>query len=295
MALQQNNRNQSRVRVNLSNILGLTEERQRIIAQNYNRIYGGYHAVYFNGATAASDAAGVEPTCFECGGNPDLNKPDSGGGGGGDDDKIITPPSCDECVSLSEAVAIFKKGQTPCCVQGTDCDTGETVYLNLKKDYPEYPPRPPECDEEHRLITFYLGSYSYCTMTPTIFGTFCLTYEQYRQIVENLKGQVDAKGGEVCYSTMSEESIERTFAGYGFSYVRRFGTNNENFYSFGVSGGINQLCTAPKKYGMVNGKMVNLCDPYGEPEQDCKTLCDANGKKYTVCTNNGQPEINEVA
>lgn len=301
MALQQNNRNQSRVRVNLSNILGLSEEQQRIIAQNYNRIYGGYHAVYFNGATAASETANIEPTCQECSKNPDPNKPpkypdDDGGGGGGDDDNILRPPSCNECVSLSQAVEMMKKGQTPCCVQGIDCKTGESVDLNLKKDYPEYPPRPPECDEEHRTKWARWGSSSsYCGNGSQYEEEGCFTFEQFQGFVQRLKGIVDSQGGEVCRDTdFSEHNLRLVWIGavpLNYSIHKDGGGS----YGFHIGAGTNNKCQAPKKYGMVNGKMVNLCDPYSEPEEDCKTLCDENGKKYTVCTNNGQPNIQEVA
>ena len=83
MAIKQNNKTQSNIRFNLSNILGLSEEQVKMIAQNQGRLLGGLGVVYFNGLTPGSESGETTPTCTPCGGNDDGGGGGSGGGGGG--------------------------------------------------------------------------------------------------------------------------------------------------------------------------------------------------------------------
>lgn len=99
MAIKQNNKTQSDIRFNLSNILGLSEEQEKMIAQNQGRLRGGIAQTYFNGRNAGTESGGTEPTCTPCGG---------GGGGGSGGGGGVQPSGNCEKKNISELRQIIE-------------------------------------------------------------------------------------------------------------------------------------------------------------------------------------------
>lgn len=83
MALTQTGENQRKIGVNLSKIIGLKDNAEKMKALNMERQKGGFNAVYFNGRNAGTESGGTNPTCTPCGGGGGGSGGGGSGGGGG--------------------------------------------------------------------------------------------------------------------------------------------------------------------------------------------------------------------
>ena len=101
MALTQSGENQRKIGLNLSKIIGLKDNAEKMKALNMERQKGGFNAIYFNGLNAGTETGGTEPTCTQCGGGGGSGGGGSGGGGG------ITPGANCEKKNISELKQIL--------------------------------------------------------------------------------------------------------------------------------------------------------------------------------------------
>ena len=294
MAIKQNNKTQSDIRFNLSNILGLSEEQTKMLAQNQDRLRGGIAQTYFNGRNAGTETGGTDPTCTECGGG--------GGGGSGGGGGVVFP--CNDCVTLAEAAEM---SNTPCCISdGKDCETGENVPICLAENCGDYgkdctPPPLGDCGTVVIFFTWTGGqSYKLTTLKKVASDINSGIDENFNKAVQYLGG------GEIQNERTTSSSTTRTCDGetYNLNYTnakRGFvvgsgwanstaslqSNPNQTDYNKGL-----QNWTKPKGKYLKNGKFYDAC---GIEPQDCITVCDNKGNQYKICEKNGKPKITPVA
>ena len=272
MAIKQNNKTQSQIRFNLSNILGLSEEQAKIVAQNQNRIYGGYNAVLYN--------TNGEP-CGCGNGGSGVGGGNGGSGGGGSGGGVCI------CEDVGSGAV------QPCCVQGYDCENKQPIKIQLdgrtppdicKSAMPMPTPEDPviklmfaNCQNPDDPVVFTQKSSAGAAASALSASIL----EKY--ISENCPhAQADNK-----YTT--EENV------LGIPYTRSC------VYASGCSGCItivacgvieneNQITdemreyyskNKTKHYSIINGKIKDLCNPFDEPLDEI-TICDENGNQYEV-------------
>lgn len=323
MALTQSGENQRKIGVNLSKIIGLKENAEKMKALNMERQNGGFNAAYFNGRNAGTESSGTDPTCTPCGGGGSGGGSGGGGGGSGGGGSggggsggggVVMP--CDECVTLAEAAEMTANGETPCCVSGgKDCDTGENMPICLSEncggDYGKgcTPPPPPYGNCSTVVITYteYTG---FAMPQKTVYllstldsaeGDLAAALEKSVQSAISICGG----GGEVTKEFTANPSKKCNGKNYNISYTYSKEVRTQN--CGGYMGGFCNLITDPTqsqyelglqnwkkpsgKY-LINGKFYDAC---GIEPQDCITVCDENGNQYKICANNGKPKITPVA
>lgn len=323
MAIKQNNKTQSDIRFNLSNILGLSEEQAKMIAQNQDRLRGGIAQTYFNGRNAGTESGGTDPTCTPCGGGGGGGSGGGGGGGGsGGGGGVIFPCVDEDCVTLAEAAELTRQGDNvPCCIKGgKDCETGEDIPICLTENcgggYGQGCNPPP---------------YGDCGTFTVVIATRDNQENIYRlSTFENIEGDLQIGANESleirkagvternpdCSGVRSTENQDTTITiscngeSKDITYPRQIKCIMENskgqfcsivygVVSFKQGGGTqeeyNKALLNWKKHNgkyLRGGKFYDACNISGE---DCFTVCDENGNQYKICANNGKPKVTPVA
>lgn len=299
MAIKQNNKTQSTIRFNLSNILGLSEEQVKMVAQNQYRLLGGLGFVYFNGLTTGSESGETTPTCTPCGGNDD-----SGGGSGGGGGGLLTP--CTECVSIAKAAEMTASGETPCCIDSKNCETGENMPICLTDNcgggYGQDCTPPPygECTTVVIYFSWTGGAdYKLTTLKKVASDINSGIEENFGKAVQNLGG------GEIQNETTTATTriLNCGSDTYEINYnnAKRGFVVNKGWANSTASFNINPTQTdynrglenweKPSGKYLKNGKFYDACDIDGD---DCITVCDENGNQYKICANNGNPKVTPI-
>ena len=317
MAIKQNNKTQSQIRFNLSNILGLSEEQAKIVAQNQNRIYGGYNAVLYNangepcgcgnGGSGGGGGSGSGGGSGDDGGSGGGGGSGGSGGGGG----VIMP--CEECVTLAEAAEMMAAGDIPCCIKDAkDCDTGENLPICLSDNCGDgygkgcTPPPPPNENCSTVVITYteYTG-FSTPSKTVYLLSTLdsaagdaaaalnksvqslisiCGNGEVVTEGTQNPKKNCNGKEYKISYKHYRIVNTEKCSNRGGYCDIIINPTQGQ--YDLGL-----QNWTKTKGKYLIGGKFYDSC---GIDPQDCITACDENGDKYKICANNGKPKITPI-
>lgn len=312
MALTQSGENQRKIGVNLSKIIGLKNNADKMQALNMERQKGGFNAVYFNGLNAGTETGGTDPTCTECGGSGGGSGGGGGGSGGGSGGGGVIMPCEDECVTLAEAAEMTADGRTPCCVKGAKkCDTGEDIPICLSVNCGGGGRGqgcvPPDTQNEYALTQFIWGAVDgrLCGGQwgeAGIGETGCYNLSEIMAKYEELKGKTSSACG--CDSSVIEDTntLRNNSQGTPIGsarYIEHKECTGSTSGNIGLSITALRQCNEPtnpyKKpagYFYENGKFYENCSISGE---DCFTVCDENGNQYKICANNGKPKVTPVA
>ena len=282
MAVILGNKYQSKQRDNFRKIVGISDAYEKIAPENYERIYGSYNAVYFNGNTAASGSTG-QPNGGG-GDDDDPNKPGGGGGGGGGGGLVCV---CQEI--NAENIT------NPCCLSGTDCDTGEPVIVDFDSGEPLKPedcqPQIPTPTPENPLYKFMIG---YCQNIN----------DQYAYgLKSDAKGTAEALSAKRVAKTCENANrcniytTTATIANLGIRYTQSCKSCSLCSGCVAISAcrmitDISQIDQEvidyyaaqdrTKRYFKKDGKFYNSCDPYGDPPISELTLCNSDGDQFKI-------------
>ena len=304
MALTQTGENQRKIGVNLSKIIGLKDNAEKIQALNMDRQKGGYNAVYFNGRNAGTESGGTDPTCTPCGGGSGgggsggggSGGGGSGGGGGGGDEN---------CVEI--ALNTRPKDE---CVQGKDCETGASIGIHPTEP-PIYecpnPPKP-ECFNGYVAVVY---PYPYkqgvndaqLASLDNIQGAFDAAAEKGLEYAKKDEEEQYGSGGTFDIIKINETQRSISSCGVSYNYMEyrlfyvyhiggwdRTGSATASVVLTGLTQSTNYQQglenfnkNKPRKYAIKNGKIVDMCG--NALPVDCIEMCDSNGNKYKVCGN----------
>ena len=291
MAVILGNKYQSKQRDNFRKIVGISDAYEKIAPENYERIYGSYNAVYFNGNTAASGSTG-QPNGGG-GDDDDPNKPGGGGGGGGG--------GVCECVDIS---ADLLGKDNICCLNGFDCETEKPLQLLL--DDSDYFKADIDCQDDiengsNAQVIFGVGGTGVtegCCRNSTSSYYQCLTLQQALSLFNSMKGRVSSTCPGTSSVLTDTNTTTETNGGawrgtleYRENHAKISGCSNQN-YNRNVSIRIysngnycQNIIENPNKskFFLNNGKFYNMCDPYGNPPTECITMCDSEGNRFEVC------------
>lgn len=279
MAVILGNKYQSKQRDNFRKIVGISDAYEKIEPENMERIYGKYNAVYFNGNTASSGSTG-QPNGGG-GDDDDPNKPNGGGGGGG-------------LVCVCQEINA-ENITNPCCLSGTDCDTGEPIIVDFDSGEPLKPedcqPPIPTPTPQNPLYKFMISN---CQNTGAKYA-YGLKSEA-ADIATALSAQAI---GDVCKNAnrCNIYTTTKTIANLGVPYTQSCKSCSlcsgcasvvACTYITDISQ-INQEIidyysaqSTVKRYFKKDGKFYNSCDPYGDPPVSELNLCNSNGDQFKI-------------
>ena len=302
--ITQNNKNQSDIRKNLTNILGLTETEEKLTVKNSERILGSQGAFYFgnNPQTGEPDGCG-------CGNHPQNPNGDGdgdggngdgdgdGGNGDGDGDGDDNPYEC-ECVEVSDNL------KNPCCVSGYDCQTGQTINLQRRgggaiecKEPPPYGGASTVVIRFNKAVAFnqpQVQVYKLSEIESAAGAAAAAMSESQQSFISVMGGRCGGTTGmsDCTYQNAQKNGVSVRYCSRQVIYFKSCTaqTSTVNIILNPNETQYNQALANWKKeqtaqYYSENGKIYNACDPYGEPTQDCIDMCDSSGNKYRVCGN----------
>ena len=284
--ITQNNKNQSDIRKNLTNILGLTETEKKLTVKNSERILGSNGAFYFGGSDPQTGQGGG----CKCNDHPQNPSEEQGGGGGesgsGGDSGGGGAGECD-----SEEIS---ENSTACTVTGYDCETGQAVRVQLRGggaiDDCGYGD---ECSQMETWSVMHYNGMTQCggDNNDKEIDEVCIFAEEKNILLQSAKEKAQklvnsCAGFEVSTRIESDGLIQWNFIKnrYGQVFICIIQKKSNTCSIVGCE---NRKKYFPKEeqYFIKQNQIYNACDPYGEPPQECIDMCDSNGNKYRVCGN----------
>ena len=290
--IAQNNKNQSKIRKNLTNILGLTEIEEKITVKNSDRIFGNVGSFYFGN----TDPATGENKGCNCDDHPDNN--DNNDNDNNDNDNQH------EC----ECYEVGTHGD-PCCTTGRDCETGREVKVwrrggsAMPCETSTPPPKPASENCQQFIVSSYgddewefyqfasvkeIQSVVNTALEECIQNNFNFVSRfphcnpQSPQPYGNPEIYDITDCGETVQLTLQKSIIDGSCPRSNNVTWKKINEATQLEYDLAVE---NLNKNAPKQYFAKGGKFYNACDPYGEPPKDCIDMCDSQGNKYRVCGN----------
>lgn len=274
------NKYQSKNRAYIRKIAGIDETNEPISPENMERLYGKYNAVYFNGNTAASGSTG-QPNGGG-GDDDDPNKPGGGGGGGGGLVCVCQEINAENITN-------------PCCLSGTDCDTGEPIIIDFDSGEPLKPedcqPSIPTPTPQDPMYKFMIGNcqntngkYAYglrseaadiaTALSAQAIGDICKNANRCNIYTQNKNiANLGIPYTQSCKSCSMCSGCTLITACNPITDISQINQEIIDYYS---------AQNKTKRYFKKDGKLYNSCDPYGDPPVSELNLCNSDGDRFKI-------------